>query len=220
MSRSTFSAMSVISSSVKPSWPSSGPGRRLPPLELQPGQRRRLDEPARASGGSARSGAGRGCARPAGSTPARRRRRPAPPRAVSDRLPTWNRCDAMPSARLVLARRRWPAFVALDHLLGDPVLRAGSPPDRAGRSGRRPRPGSTSPPRRSRPCRTSRHRGRAPPGGGGSTPRARRGRRSPGTGAVPGSGPDASRAARRRRRLRVEPALVRQVEDPPPLERR
>ena len=41
MSRSSRSAMSVISSRVKPRWPFVGPGRRLGALQLQPGPRRR-----------------------------------------------------------------------------------------------------------------------------------------------------------------------------------
>ena len=76
------------------------------------------------------------------------------PRRRSDRLPTWNWCDAVPSARRVRARRRCASSWLVDHLLGDPVLRAGSRPGRAGRSGRRPPPGSTS--RREEPGRAER----------------------------------------------------------------
>ena len=134
------SAMSVISSSVKPTWPSSGPGVGVGPLELQPGERRASGRSGRAAGGSAPSAAGRGSGRPAGSRPARRRRRSAARPAANDRLPMWNWCEAVPSARRVRARRRCVSLELVDDLARRPSAAAGSRPGRAGRSGRRPRP--------------------------------------------------------------------------------
>ena len=147
-------------------------------------------------------------------------RRSAAPPGRSVRLPTWNRCDAVPSARRVRARRRWRLVRPRRPPPRHPVLRAGSRPGRAARSGRRPRRGSTSPRRRTRPTPNVSHVG-------ASSSRWRRNDSSRSSrqkttwnrGAAAGSAA-VGRAGRGRRASGWEPPLVGEVEDPPPLERR
>ena len=79
-----------------------------------------------------------------------RARRSAPPRARTIRVPTWNWCEARPSARRTRRVRRCVSCPAAPRRAPRPSAADGSRPGRAGRSARRPRRGSTSPRRRTR----------------------------------------------------------------------
>ena len=119
MSRSTLSAMSVISSSVKPDARrrAPGPDRSARVAAASRGARRTAPDFCRSCavsrGKRVRATSGIEASTPTTAVS-------TAPRPI-ERLPAWNRCDTMPRARRVRARRRCSPSQGPDHLLDHPV---------------------------------------------------------------------------------------------------